>query len=168
MNRKSLVLVAAICGLVLVLALLLFPITSTTFGDETRTSRAIEGETGPFLLIFAWLACGFAAIVLLGKADYIGIGDDKGRMLSLLGFKLAGFFFLAHLIAGNGEHVSWGFGFWLGFIASIVGAIAMYLTFNPALAAKIAEKAHELREKATSEDDKGDKPAGGDTPSSES
>lgn len=147
MGRRTLVMGASIAGLVLVLALLLFPLVVVKVGDHSQSARAIEGGTGPFLLLFAWMAFGFSALTLLGKADYIGIGEEKACMLSLLGFKLAGFFFLAHLIAGTGsKNAGWGLGFWLGFLASIAGAFIVYLTFNPALAKRLSEAARDLRE----------------------
>lgn len=156
MSRRTLVLAATVCGLVLVLALLLLPLVVVSIGDRSESARAIEGGTGPFLLLFAWMGFGFAALTLLGKADYIGVGEERASMLSLLGFKLAGFFFLAHLIAGNGgKHASWGGGFWLGFLASIVGAFLIYLTFNPKLARRLSDAARDLREGST---DDGAKP----------
>lgn len=153
MNRRTLVLGAAICGLVLVVALLLFPLVVITIGDESEGRRAIEGNTGPFLLLFAWMGFGFAAMSFVGKADYLGIGDERARILSLLGFKLGGFFFLAHLIAGNGgERAGWGMGFWLGFLASIAGAFVIYLTFNPALAQRLSDAAREMRDPSESDE----------------
>ena len=159
MNRATFVMIATICGLVMVIALLLLPIAVTSSKDFSASSRAIEGGTGPWLLLFSWFAFGFSALVMLKKADYLGVGNDKARMLSLVGFKLAGFFFLAHLIAGTrGENTNWGAGFWLAFIASIVGVFVTYLTFNEKLAQKIANAAKEMRS--------GDDAKPGDTPAS--
>lgn len=147
MNRRTLVFAATICGLVLVIALLLLPLVVVSMGDQSEGRRAIEGGTGPFFLLFAWMACGFAGLTLLGKADYIGLGEERACMLSFLGFKLAAFFFLAHLIAGTGGgRVSWGAGFWIGFLASLAGAFVVYLTFNPALAKRLSDAAREMRE----------------------
>jgi hypothetical protein len=145
MSRRFLLMVSTIAGLAMLAALVLFPLMTMTRGDESESRRAIEGDTGPWLLLFSWFACAFAALVFLKKADYIGIAENRCRMFSLLGYKLAGFFFLALLIAGTPhEKASWGFGFWLGFIASIVGSFAMYLTFNEKLAQKLADKAKDV------------------------
>jgi hypothetical protein len=167
MNRKTLVMVATLAGLVMMVALLIFPIAVTKMGDKSMSTRAIEGGSGPWLLLFSWIACGFCALVCLKKADYIGLAEDRCRMLSLLGFKLGAFFFLALLIAGTrGDSTSWGFGFWLGFVASIVGAFTVYLTFNEKLAQKIASKAKELgSDEGEGGGSGGGSAGGGDAPS---
>lgn len=145
MSRRFLLMVATIAGLAMLAALVLFPLVTVDIGKKTISSRAVEGGTGPWLLVFAWIACAFAALVFLKKADYIGIAEAKCRMLSLLGFKLSGFFYIALLVAGHrGDEAGWGFGFWLAFLASIVGAFAIYLTFNEKLAQKLAEKAKDV------------------------
>ncbi|MDJ0521800.1 MAG: hypothetical protein QNJ90_06965 [Planctomycetota bacterium] len=151
MNQKFLTMVATICGLVMVAALLIFPLVTWGEGDHSGSARAISAPSGSFLLMFTWLAVGFAGFVFLNKTKVIGIGENACRMFSLLGFKLAAFFFIAMLIDGANRG-SWGIGFWLGFIASVIGAFAIYLTFNPDLAAKIADA-------AKSDDNGGDKPA---------
>lgn len=165
MNRRTLVLVSTIAGFVLLAALVLFPMMTMTMGDETDSRRAIEGGNGPWLLLFGWVAAGFSALVLMNKADYIGVPEAKSRMLSFLGYKLFAFFAIAILIAGTPhEKASWGAGFWIAFLASIVGAAATYLTFNEALARKIADKAKEMKEGSGDEGGSGD--AGSkDTPS---
>jgi hypothetical protein len=149
MDRKFLMTVSAIAGATVIVALVLFPLESMSMGDKTRSIRAIQYPTGGFLLVFAWLAGGFAAMLFLKLNDRIGLSEQTCRVLSFAGFKLAGFFFLAMLIGGTNYENGWGFGYWLAFIASIVGAFAIYLTFNPALAQRIAEKARE----ATKSDD---------------
>ncbi|MDA1195152.1 MAG: hypothetical protein O2894_08195 [Planctomycetota bacterium] len=145
MNQRTLVWAATIAGFVMLGALVLFPLVVTKVGDKSHSVRAIETEVGHWLLLFGWVACGFSALVSFGKAEYIGVAEDKSRMLSFLGYKLSGFFYIALLIAGaGGEHTSYGFGFWLAFLASLAGGFAAYLTFNPALAQKLADKAKEM------------------------
>ena len=164
MSRRMLIMVATIAGFVLLAALLLFPMMTMKLGDETDSRRAIQDVAGPWLLLFGWIACAFSALVFFGKADYIGVPESKSRMLSFLGYKLYGFFALALLIAGTPhEKASWGFGFWLAFLAAIVGALAVYLTFNPGLAQKIADKAKEMKDGA-GEDAAGPPDAGGSAP----
>jgi len=136
MNKKFLMLVGTICGGVVILSLLLLPFLTM---DKTSL-RAINSPSGGFVLIFAWLAGGCAAALFLKLNARVGLSDQASRIGSLVGFKLLAFFLLAMLIDGPWRG-SFGFGFWLAFIASLVGAFAIYLTFNPALAEKIASAA---------------------------
>ena len=150
MNRTFLTMVATLCGLVMVASLLLFPLATWGEGDSAGSIRAVEAEIGGFLLLLTWVAAGFAALAFLKKTHVIGISEERHMAVSFLGFKLSAFFLLALLIAGA-RHGSWGIGFWLAFIASIVGSFAVYLTFNPALAEKIAAAAKQ--EEKPSDDD---------------
>jgi len=150
MDRKFLMMVGAIAGLTMIVALLVFTLESQTMGDESRGMHAVQYPNGGFLLVFAWLGGGFAAMLFLKLNERIGLTEQVCRVLSLVGFKLAGFFFLAILIAGTRWDGGWDFGFWLAFVASIVGALAVYLTFNPALAKRIADAA---KEKTSSDGD---------------
>lgn len=159
MDRRFLMMVAAIAGLTMIVSLLVFTLESQTMGDESRGMHAVQYPNGGFLLVFAWLGGGFAAMLFLKMNERIGLSEQNCRLLSLIGFKLAGFFFLAVLIAGTRWDDGWDFGFWLAFIASVVGAFAIYLTFNPALAKRIADAAKEKM------DDKADDKANADTPS---
>ena len=149
MNNKFLMLVGTVCGAVVILALLILPLVTWGEGDSSGSSRVIKHGAGGFILMFGWLAGGFAAMLFLGMNDRIGMSDQSCRVGSLIGFKMLGFFLIALLIDGSG-HGGWGIGFWLALIASIIGAFAVYLTFNPNLAAKIADAA---------KSDDGDKPA---------
>ena len=156
MNQKTLVLVATIAGFVLLAALVFLPLSTMSHGDMSRSTHAIEAPQGAWLLLFGWIAAGFSALVCFGKADYIGVPEAKSRMLSFLGYKLYGFFAIAMLIGIDmGEHAGFGSGFWIAFLAAIVGAGAVYLTFNEKLAQKLADKAKDLKEQATSKDDEG-------------
>ena len=138
MNRRFLCMVGTIAGLVMVVSLLLLPMVTWGKGDASGSAHAIENTPGAFVMLFSWIACGFAAFVLLKRSDLLGIGESTSLLLSLVGFKLAAFFLLAMLIAGAG-HGSYSVGFWIAFLASIVGAFAIYLTFNPDLAKRIAD-----------------------------
>ena len=138
MNRSFLVLVATACGLAMAVALLVFPIVTWGSGDSSRSNRAVEHTAGVFLLLATWVAAGFASLVFFKKTHLLGMSDDKHLAISFLGFKLAMFFIVALLIAGSG-HGSWGVGFWLALLAGLVGTTAVFLTFNPALAKKIAD-----------------------------
>lgn len=154
MNRRLLILTATVAGFVLLAALVFFSLATRTFGDETQTTKAVEMPQGMWLLLFGWIATGFAALVCFGKADYIGVPEAKSRMMSFLGFKLYAFFALAMLIGvDHGEKAGWGFGFWLALLASFVGAGAIYLTFNEGLAQKLADKAKEMKANATKPED---------------
>ncbi len=136
MNNKFLMMVGTICGGVVILSLLILPMMV----DDNSSDRVISLPTGGFVLMFGWLAGGFAAMLFFGMNNRINVGDDACRTGSLIGFKLLAFFLIAMLLEGS-RHMSWGIGFWLAFLASIVGSFAVYLTFNPKLAAKIAEAA---------------------------
>jgi hypothetical protein len=136
-NRHLLVTVATIAGLVAIVALLLLPLVTVGTGEHSHSARAIEAESGTFFLLFGWIAAAFAAFVLFRKTDLIGMSESACLLLSLLGFKLLAFFSLARLIAGSGPG-RFGMGFWFAFLASVVGALAVYLTFNPALAQRLA------------------------------
>lgn len=137
MNRKLLMMIGTLCGLVAVASLLIFPLMTYEMGKETGSIRAVETPIGGFLLLAAWIAAGFAALAFLKKTHVLAMSEASHMGVSFLGFKLSTFFLLALLIAGSSRG-SWGVGFWFAFIASIVGTFAVYLTFNPALAAKIA------------------------------
>ncbi len=142
MNRKFLTMVATICGLVMVVSLLVLPATTWGKGDHSGSARVISMPIGGFLLLSAWIAAAFAALSTFGKTHIVGMSDEKHCAVSFLGFKLAGLFLIAVLIQGaGGEDVSWGVGFWFALLADIVGVLALYLTFNPALAKKIADAA---------------------------
>ncbi len=150
MNKKFLMLVGTICGGVVILSLLLLPLVSY----EGGSARVITAPNGGFILMFAWLAGGCAAMLFLKLNVRIGLGDQAARIGSLVGFKLLAFFLIALLIEGPG-HGSWGIGFWLAFIASLVGAFAVYLTFNPVLAERIAKAAKSEDEPAEAPKDDG-------------
>jgi hypothetical protein len=137
MNRTFLMMVATISGLVMVVSLVLFPLIAWGKGDASGSARAIEAPIGGVLLLVTWLAAGFAGLSFLKKLHLIGLTDAQHRTVSFLGFKLSSFLLLALLIAGA-NHGSFSLGFWLAFIASIIGTFAVYLTFNAELAEKIA------------------------------
>jgi hypothetical protein len=138
MNRTFLMMVATICGLAMVVSLLLFPLLTWGKGDNSVSVRVIEAPIGGVLLLVVWVAAGFAALSFLKKLHLFGLSDAQHRAVSFLGFKLSSFLLLALLIAGPSREGSYSIGFWLAFIASIVGTFAVYLTFNAALAEKIA------------------------------
>jgi len=144
MNQKFLMMIGTICGAVVILSLLVLPLVTYDGGS----SRVIQAPSGGFILMFGWIAGGCAAMLFLKLNARIGMSDDACRIGSLVGFKMLAFFLIAYLIDGSGRG-SWGIGFWLAFLASIVGAFFVYLTFNAKLAQKIAD--------AT----KGDLPEGG-------
>jgi len=148
MNKKFLMLVGTICGAVVILSLLLFAFISY----DKSYDRVINTLSGGFILMFAWLAGGCAAMLFLKLNARVGLSDQACRIGSLVGFKLLAFFLLAMLIDGCPRGGSWGIGFWLAFLASLVGAFAVYLTFNPALAERIANA-------TKSDDTPGDAPA---------
>jgi len=154
MNRKFLIMLTTICGLVMVASLLFFPLATWGEGDHSGSARAVQIEIGGFLLLLTWVAAGFAALAFFKKTHVIGMSEERHLAVSFLGFKLSAFFLLALLIAGA-QTGSWGVGFWFAFIASIFGSFSVYLTFNPALAEKIAAAAKQ-DEKA---DDKPDESA---------
>ena len=137
MNRKFLIMLGTLCGLAMVASLLIFPLA--TWGEDkfAGSARAIEMPNGGILLLMTWIAAGFASLAFFKKTHVLGVSEERHLAVSFLGFKLSVFFMLALLIAGAGRG-NWGFGFWLAFIAGIVGTFAVYLTFNPALAEKIA------------------------------
>lgn len=153
MDRKFLVMVAAIAGLTALGALAILPIVSDV--------HAVQQSVGCFLLLFVWFGGGFATILWWNLHGRIGVDEHTCRILSFVGFKLAGFFFLALMIAGTGGP-GWAFGFWLAFLASAVGAFAIYLTFNPALAQRLADAA---KEKTAPKDEPAD--AAADEPASD-
>ena len=134
MNQKFLMMVGTICGAVVILSLLLLPFVTSDGGSM----RVIQATSGGFILMFGWIAGGCAAMLFLKLNARIGMSDQACRIGSLLGFKLLAFFLIAYLIDGTGRG-SWGIGFWLAFLASIVGAFSVYLTFNEKLAKKLAE-----------------------------
>jgi hypothetical protein len=141
MNKKFLIMIATICGLAMVVALLLLPIATWGKDEYTGSGRAIEMPNGGLLLLFTWVATGFSALVFFKKLHVIGLTEERHMAVSFLGFKLVSFFLLAMLIAGPLRDGSYSIGYWLAFIASIVGTFAVYLTFNPVLAEKIAAAA---------------------------
>ncbi len=147
MHPKFLTLVATIAGGMLLLALLILPFETVDMpGDMAdRTIRAIELPAGVALLVAGWLATAFAMFVQFRKLLDTGLKDRTCRILSLLAFKLFGFLWIASLFGGTrgGEDGSHGAAFWLSFPAAIVGALAMYLTFNADLSKTIAKKAQE-------------------------
>ena len=153
MNRTFLMMVAMICGLVMVASLLLFPLAAWGKGEASGSIRAIETSIGGILLLVTWLAAGFAALSFLKKLHLIGITDAQHRAVAFLGFKLSSFFLLALLIAGA-RNGGFSLGFWLAFIASIVGTFAVYLTFNAELAEKIAAATKQEDTPKSSEEEK--------------
>jgi hypothetical protein len=143
MDRKFLVLVAFVCGLVVVGALLVLPAyvwDLATAGNvsASRAERAIEHPTGGFVLLFGWLAAGLTGLVFMNKADILRMSEERHLSLAFLAFKLLAFFLLAWLIAGA-PRGNFGIGYWLAFLASFLGTFAVYLTMNPALAQRIAD-----------------------------
>lgn len=142
MDRKTLILIGTICSLVVLGSLLLFPIATWGEGERADSARAISHDAGPFLLLFAWFAAAFSGLVCWNKTHILGLSDKRHLAISFLAFKLTCFFFLALLIDGPGrESVSWGVGFWFAFIAALAGTMAVFLTFNPELAKRLAEVA---------------------------
>jgi hypothetical protein len=134
MNQKFLMMVGTICGAVVILSLLLLPFVTW----EGGSARVVGASSGGFVLMFAWIAGGCAAMLFLKLNARIGMSDQACRIGSLVGFKMLAFFLIAHLIDGS-KNGSWGVGFWLAFLASLVGAFFVYLTFNEKLAQKLAE-----------------------------
>lgn len=146
MNRKFLIMVATICGLAMVISLLLLPILTYGSGEHSQSVRAIMAPAGGFVLLFAWIAAGFGALVFFKKTDILGMNEARHMAISFLGYKLTMFFLIALLIEGPMREGSWGVGFWLAFIAGLVGTLAVFLTFNPALAQKLADAAKSKEE----------------------
>lgn len=144
MNRQALTLAAAISGGLMMLALVMLPFLWADAGNEDITFRAAHVPAGVAILIVAWIAGAFALAVQFRERFDIGVPDRPCRVISLLAFKLVGFLCLAVLFSGNpmGGPGKGGttIGFWLTFIASVVGAFAMYLTFNPTLRKTIAKQ----------------------------
>jgi hypothetical protein len=157
MDRRFLLMVSAISGGVMIVALLLLPVESWGDGELAGSWHAVQYPTGGFLLIFTWLAGGFSTAVMFKMNERVGLSEYTCRLISLLGFKLAGFFLLAMLIGGTLRGGGFGAGYWLAFIAAIVGALSLYLTFNEKLAQRIADAAKEKG--AGAGDEKGDAPA---------
>ncbi len=160
MDRRFLLMIATIAGLTMIVALLVFTLESWGEGEHAGGAHAVQYPSGGFLLIAAWLGGGFAAALFLKMNDRINLSEQACRMASLVGFKLAGFFLIAFLVSGTERGGGWNFGFWLAFIASVVGAFAVYLTFNPALAKRIADAAKEkMEDKPESDEPSEEKPA---------
>ena len=152
MNRKFLLMIAAICGAVVLLSILVLPLASGGKGEASWTHNFIEGRMiGVVFMLFGVFAALYSALLFFGKTTVLGMEEGRAQTAALLSFGLAAFFGLAGLIAGM-ENL--GFGFWLFWLASVVGTFAMLMAAIPALAQKIADaaKAEDAPAQAPAED----------------
>lgn len=131
MNRKLLLMIAAICGAVMLICILLIPV-----GGEGKFKRNFieTGAAGVVMSLIGIAAAGGSILLFLGKSHFIG--SDEGRVVNstFAWFGLAAFLGLAVLLTGDTLQA----GFWLYWIASLAGGFFMLLAANPALAKKIA------------------------------
>lgn len=136
MNRSLLTMVAFVCGLAALVSLLVFPIITS----EHRSARAVNADAGLFMILFAFGAAMHMAAIFFKMTAKLGVSEGTAMLRSMILFKLVAMLGLALLIDGP-SGASWGVGFWLAWIASIVGALSLFLAENPEVARKLAEAA---------------------------
>ncbi len=137
MNRSVLILVAFVCGLAALVSLLLFPLVSF----EGGSSRAINGgAVGVFMILFAFGAALHMFAAFFKLTARLGVTEGQAMLRSMLCFKLVAMLGLALLIDGSGRG-TWGVGFWLAWLASLIGGFGLFLAENPEVARKLAEAA---------------------------
>lgn len=139
MSRKFLLMIAAVCGAVVLLCILILPVESGGQGDASWSRNFIEAHLlGVILMLFGVFAALYSALLYFGKTSVLGMDEGRAQTAALLAYGLGAFFGLAALIAGlEGTAV----GFWLFWIACLVGTFVMLMTASPALAKRIADAA---------------------------
>lgn len=147
MDRKLLLTIGAAAGALILVCILFMPMA----GKGEYSQNFIEsGTIGIVFLLVGICAAGYAILLFLGKSHFVG--PDEARVVnSAFGFfALGAFLGLAAMIAGTDGLM---IGFWLYWIACLVGGFAMLLTANPALAKKLAEATKEKADDKPAADD---------------
>lgn len=141
MNRTFLTLIAAICGLAVLVSIIVLPMMVDKRGDKSDWIQAVQTGSGTFMLLFAVLATGFCGLVLIKKTDLMGLTEERHLSFSMIFFVLTFVFGVAQFLAGTGHVDSWGIGFFLTLLTSLAGSLATVLATNPAMAKKLAAAA---------------------------
>lgn len=140
MNRSVLILVAFVCGLAALVSLLLLPLISR----DGASLRAVNQGAGLFMILFAFGAALHMFAAFFKLTARLGVTEGQAMLRSMLCFKLVAMLGLALLIDGPkqyGGDPSWGVGFWLAWLASLIGGFGLFLAENPEVARKLAEAA---------------------------
>jgi multisubunit Na+/H+ antiporter MnhG subunit len=155
MDRKFLLMVAAACGALVLVSILFLPVA----GEGEYSRNFISGGTlGIVLLLLGIAVSGTSILLFLGKTHLVG-PDEASVVKSAFGFfALGAFLGLAQVIDGADGMKA---GFWVYWIACLIGGFAMLLVTNPALAKRIAEAAKEKPDAGEKKDDEAPAEGGG-------
>jgi hypothetical protein len=139
MDKKQLVLVAAICGGVVALGSLL-PWTTAKGLGFTGSSSGVDGFKGVLVLLAGLAAGGAALLVHLGKVGQVLKLDERQHLWIAIGaFGLALLLSLIQFFDGHyrtetahGVTMGWsrGFGLWLDLLGSIAGGATAWLAMQ--------------------------------------
>lgn len=139
MPRRTLTLVAAICGLVAAIAValpwLVAPknMTLNQPGREEPTFNGTEWEfKGGFVLVLGILAGFHALLVYLGKhrrvLPFLPLNARQHMLLATVLFLVAFALVLSDALRDFGPDATLGIGLWLAMLATILGAVTAFLS----------------------------------------